>query len=797
MSSLNPPPRAPDPAGSSLGTPTPIASNAASASPGAPRQSTPAPRGPRSTTRSIARNTRGEGWCTEKTTIFPPPREPAQRRRHRRRRRRVQPGRRLVQNDRRGVRDELRRAPRADARPRSRPRPEARPKRRTTRIDPARNRRPTRRRRRSFSAPRTSPGAGRVVALPRRRRRRPATPPAIPPTPRPAFGRRRSKRGAAANPRERRADRASPRERRRERNREKRRRDERKRGEARPPRVGVPGPTDEAVRDGRQAQVLQHPRDALAPLLRGRVPREFERRRVRDGLADGEERGEVVVRLRHERHRLAEGLGRDAGAVQRRAPGRHPHARRRVRAPGNRAEQGALPSAGGAEHGDRLAARERPGDVAKERPRREAKTNLLFFRGETQKRRAAPRGAFAPTPGSRRRRRRRRGASAARATTAVRDPSEDPLAGEPDAPGRSSSRRVESVIATRTHRAVVSHVIPSNASVATEEAAGEASRFAASRRRRRSRRWYAVAAAAANETAAAAPTQRAAFVETEPRRSRSSEEALAGPSEEAARARSSPPGTSPAGVRDTAVRVSSGAGGGASADARSCFASISAMHAGSSVHRAATAIIPLTVSPARWSGTTLASAHAWKGTASGPVTRYPASTRRSLKSHRHRSHRASPRSGSQLAPRLASRRTASMSTGHSRDTPGAPICARAAEEQCRRRSTSEAPRLFPRRARRGGREGWRTNPPRGFARGARGDARRARGAWRRARGRDDARGDAGRRRARARARKRGDASVRRPLPAPRSALLGHPRLLGAPETNLVTTTTTKRSRFDA
>ena len=69
------------------------------------------------------------------------------------------------------------------------------------------------------------------------------------------------------------------------------------------------------------------------------------------------------------------------------------------------------------------------------------------------------------------------GASAARATTAVRDPSEDPLAGEPDAPGRSSSRRVESVIATRTHRAVVSHVIPSNASVATEEAAGEASRL--------------------------------------------------------------------------------------------------------------------------------------------------------------------------------------------------------------------------------------------------------------------------------------------------------------------------------
>ena len=45
---------------------------------------------------------------------------------------------------------------------------------------------------------------------------------------------------------------------------------------------------------------------------------------------------------------------------------------------------------------------------------------------------------------------------------------------------------------------------------------------------------------------------------------------------------------------------------------------------------------------------------------------------------------------------------------------------------------------------------------------------------------------------RARARKRGDASVRRPLPAPRSAPLGHPRLLGAPETNLVTTT--KRSR---
>ena len=195
------------------------------------------------------------------------------------------------------------------------------------------------------------------------------------------------------------------------------------------------------------------------------------------------------------------------------------------------------------------------------------------------------------------------------------------------------------------------------------------------------------------------------------------------------------------------------------------------MHAGSSVHRAATAIIPLTVSPARWSGTTLASAHAWKGTASGPVTRYPASTRRSLKSHRHRSHRASPRSGSQLAPRLASRRTASMSTGHSRDTPGAPICARAAEEQCRRRSTSEAPRLFPRRARRGGREGWRTNPPRGFARGARGDARRARGGMAAARGRDDARGDAGRRRARAR-----EEARRRERPsAPPSPSLGPPR----------------------
>ena len=259
-----------------------------------------------------------------------------------------------------------------------------------------------------FRRPEPSARRGRVVALPAAAVAARRRPPAIPPTPRPAFGRRRSRRGAAADPRERRADRASPRERRRERNREKRRRDERKRREARPPCVGVPGPTDEAVRDGRQAQVLQHPRDALALLLRGRVPREFERRRVRDGLADGEERGEVVVRLRHERHRLAEDLGRDAGAVQRRAPRRHPHARRRVRAPGNRAEQGALPSAGGAEHGDRLAARERPGDVAKERPRREAKTNGLFFRGEKRKRRGAPRDAFAPTPGSRRRRRRGR-----------------------------------------------------------------------------------------------------------------------------------------------------------------------------------------------------------------------------------------------------------------------------------------------------------------------------------------------------------------------------------------------------